>query len=406
MVVEEHLPSLLSLDWFGSLGFGISGVSLVQNADLDILEQEFPSIFDGKLETYSGKLVSFNLDLAVAPVRLKPRCIPFALKSKVNAELDKLIGQGVLEPVDHSKWETPIVTLIKPDGSIHLCTDYKCTINHTFPPINHTLPANAYPVHVVQHLLHSLGKILSPCMTHWTVFLGAYNYQLSYRLGKHISHVDALSRCPLPETLDDPAPELQVLLIEDLHLPITAADIARYSSREPVISRVLDWALRGWPQDPVAPEFLPYFTCHSELSVQKGCLLWGQRVVAPLPLRTKVFDMLHSGHPGIVHMKAFGLSYLWWPKLDTSIIEWVNGCHKCQESWPSPPKVPAHKWETPSTPWPSIHIHFVGPFQVQVFLVVVDTYSKWLEIVLMTSPLPRQWSEPCAGFLQPMVCPT
>lgn len=83
----------------------------------------------------------------MAPIRLKPWRVPFALKPKV----DRLISQGVLQPVDHSKWETPIITPVKPDGFIRLCPDYKCTVNHA-------LPANAYPVPVVQHLLHSLGR--------------------------------------------------------------------------------------------------------------------------------------------------------------------------------------------------------------------------------------------------------
>lgn len=69
----------------------------------------------------------------------------------VDAELDKLIEQGILEPVDHSKWDTPIVTPIKSDGSIHLCADYKFTLNCA-------LSAHAHPVSVVQHLLHSLGR--------------------------------------------------------------------------------------------------------------------------------------------------------------------------------------------------------------------------------------------------------
>lgn len=87
----------------------------------------------------------------MAPIRLKPRQVPFALKSKVDEEIDKLIVQGVLEPVDHAKWETPIVTPIKPDGSVRICADYKCTI---YKALQH----HAYPVPVVSHLLHSLGE--------------------------------------------------------------------------------------------------------------------------------------------------------------------------------------------------------------------------------------------------------
>lgn len=48
---------------------------------------------------------------------------------------------------------------------------------------------------------------------------------------------------------------------------------------------------------------------------------------------------------------------------------------------------PGWEWETPSSLWARIHIDFAGPFQGQVFLVVADTYSKWLEIALMPSTI-------------------
>lgn len=85
------------------------------------------------------------------PQRLKPCRVPFALRPRVDAELDKLISQGILEPVDYSRWETTIVTAIKADGSVRICADYRATINKA-------LQSHAYPVPVVQHLLHSLGN--------------------------------------------------------------------------------------------------------------------------------------------------------------------------------------------------------------------------------------------------------
>lgn len=56
-----------------------------------------------------------------------------------------------MEPVDYAKWETSIVTPIKPDGSIRICADYK-------EMLNKALQANPYPVPIVQQLLHSLGR--------------------------------------------------------------------------------------------------------------------------------------------------------------------------------------------------------------------------------------------------------
>lgn len=44
----------------------------------------------------------------------------------------------------------PIVVPLKPDSSVRICADFKCTQNKV-------LQANPYPVPVVQHLLHSLG---------------------------------------------------------------------------------------------------------------------------------------------------------------------------------------------------------------------------------------------------------
>ena len=40
---------------------------------------------------------------------------------------------------------------------------------------------------------------------------------------------------------------------------------------------------------------------------------------------------------------------------------------------------PLHPWEWPGKPWSRIHIDYAGPFQGRMFLVIVDSHSKWLE---------------------------
>lgn len=97
--------------------------------------------------------------------------------------------------------------------------------------------------------------ILSPRMSRWAVFLSAYSYTLVHRLGKLIPHADALSRCPLPAPVGDPAPTLQILLVDEISLPVTATDIAAHSLRDQVLSKVLDWVTRGWPLGQVPSQF-------------------------------------------------------------------------------------------------------------------------------------------------------
>lgn len=49
------------------------------------------------------------------------------------------------------------------------------------------------------------------------------------------------------------------------------------------------------------------------------------------------------------------------------------------------PRAPVHPWETTQHPWSRLHVDFAGPFKGKVFLIVVDSFSKWLEVFIMTS---------------------
>ncbi|XP_026582357.1 uncharacterized protein K02A2.6-like, partial [Pseudonaja textilis] len=114
-------------------------------------------------------------------------------------------------------------------------------------------------------------------------------------------------------------------------------------------------------------------------------LLWGTRVVIPTSLRTRVLEALHEGHPGIVRMKALARSYVWWPGLDEDIVNWVSSCNICQESRPAPPIATPTRWESASGPWSRIHIDLAGPLHGKMFLVVVDTYSKWIDVAQLST---------------------
>ncbi|XP_026574068.1 uncharacterized protein K02A2.6-like, partial [Pseudonaja textilis] len=617
-VVERDRPSLLGLQWLAPLGLEVTGTNHVAEADWEEqLVREFQEVFNGNLGKYRGPPISFSLDPTIAPIRLKPRRVPFALRPKIDEQLNKLIEQGVLEATDHARWETPIVTPIKPDGSVRICGDYKATLNRA-------LQQSAYPVPVVQHLLHSLGGgrvfakldlaqayqqlpvdeetaeaqtivthrgafrckrpqfgvsvapgvfqslmerllrgikgvvpyfddvlvagadqkqledrlrevlrrfqsaglkvkrekcqlhtarveflgylldrhgihptegkikavkeapkprnktelqaflglinfynvflpqkatvaeplhrlldkaatwtwgrreedafnrtkdlltsdavliqysetlpitvtcdaspfgvgavlshtladrkeapiaffsrtlskpernysqldkealaivaavkkfheylygrtftiitdhkpllgilagdratpiILSPRMTRWSEFLAAYNYRLIHRPGKTIPHADALSRTPLPTLDADPAPTTSTLSIETLpNLPLTASDIALATNKDKRLAQVLRWVGKGWPEKDGDSEFKAYRNRQTELSIQKGCLLWGDRVVIPEKLQKRVLSMLHEGHPGIVRTKALARSHAWWPGMDKEIEAWV-----------------------------------------------------------------------------------
>ena len=46
-----------------------------------------------------------------------------------------------MQKVEFSDWATPIVPVLKPDGSVHICGDYKITINSALDVPEHRMPA-------------------------------------------------------------------------------------------------------------------------------------------------------------------------------------------------------------------------------------------------------------------------
>ena len=121
------------------------------------------------------------------------------------------------------------------------------------------------------------------------------------------------------------------------------------------------------------------------MTLLQGCVMWGNRVIVPPKLRQRVLEELHTGHLGVVKMKAMARSYVWWPGLDAQIEEKCKTCVSCQRIQKTPSLTPLHPWPWPTAPWQRIHIDFAGPFEGRMFFVVVDAHSKWPEVIVMDS---------------------
>ena len=106
----------------------------------------------------------------------------------------------------------------------------------------------------------------------------------------------------------------------------------------------------------------------------------GNRVVIPSALRDKVLKDLHQSHPGMSKMKALARSYFWWPEMDKNIENVVKSCQKCQINQAMPHQAPVHNWKNTRTSWVRVHIDYAGPYLGKMFLIIVDSYSKWIDV--------------------------
>ena len=94
--------------------------------------------------------MKFYLEEQANPQFLKARPLPLALPDKVAEELDRLQAEGIIVPTKFSKWAAPIVPVIKSDGSIRICGDFKRTINKS-------ARTEVYPLPRIDKLFASLS---------------------------------------------------------------------------------------------------------------------------------------------------------------------------------------------------------------------------------------------------------
>ena len=89
--------------------------------------------------------------MGACPKFLKPRPVPFVLREKVEAELEMLVACNVISPVQFSKWAAPIIPVVKQNGSIWICGNFKVTINQVSQ-------VDAYPLPKIEGLFTKLSE--------------------------------------------------------------------------------------------------------------------------------------------------------------------------------------------------------------------------------------------------------
>ena len=242
----------------------------------------------------------------------------------------------------------------------------------------------------LQYLLGQSRQIptpASPRIQRWAITLSSYSYTIKHKPGTQLANADALSRLPLPDKpkfVPIPA-DIKILLNHLSDSIIKAPQIKTWTDQDPVLSRVRKLVQTGWSPSIKATELQPYSHCYTELSVIDGCLLRGSRVIIPPQGRQQVLSQLHDTHPGTSRMKSLARAYVWWPGVDKDIEQLVKQCEICQTHRPSPPQSVIHPWECPSAPWIRVHVDHAGPFLGKNFLLLVDAYSRWIEVHIVDS---------------------
>ena len=107
---------------------------------MEKLLADYQDIFGTELGRCKGVKAHLYVKPDAKPKFYQPRPIPLALKTKIEADLDKMEKLEIIEKVDTSEWAFPTVPVMKADGSVRHCGDYKVTINPHLDVNQHPLP--------------------------------------------------------------------------------------------------------------------------------------------------------------------------------------------------------------------------------------------------------------------------
>ncbi|KAL5510077.1 hypothetical protein EMCRGX_G005553 [Ephydatia muelleri] len=199
-------------------------------------------------------------------------------------------------------------------------------------------------------------------LARWALMLSQYQYTIKYRKTSDHGNADALSRLPVrPDSQFDAEEDMAdvdtvctIKIIGSQLNPMDPGILAKESGKDPVISKVMKFTREA-----------------------HGCLLYGSRVVIPPSLQSQVLQLLHLGHFGMQRMKQLARTAVYWPHIDSGIMELCHKCTTCAEHQNKPPKPANHPWMLPEKPWSRVHVDHAINFLGSNWLVLINAFSKY-----------------------------
>ena len=157
VVVEGSGPMLMGRNWLNAIKLNWAKIHYTQAPRLQEVLAKYSEAFEKGLGTFKGEEVSIAVDPEASPQFHKARPLPYAMKKMVEDELERLVKEGTLKPVDYAEWAAPIVAVLKSDReSVRVCGDFRMTVN----PVS---KLHRYPLPKVEDLFATLseGKVFS-----------------------------------------------------------------------------------------------------------------------------------------------------------------------------------------------------------------------------------------------------
>ncbi|XP_055623628.1 uncharacterized protein K02A2.6-like [Toxorhynchites rutilus septentrionalis] len=228
------------------------------------------------------------------------------------------------------------------------------------------------------------GPNSKPCarIERWVLRLQSYSYDVVYQPGS-TNLADVLSRLSVTNSETyDPENESYIQMLATFSAPvaITVQEIQEETKKDEEIQKVITSLEAGtWSE-----EVKSYKAYATELCTTSNVLFRGDRIVVPTSLRSRIMEIAHEGHPGVVVMKSRLRQKVWWPGMDAGTERFVRSSKDCTIVSSVAAPEPLIRTKIPDKPWVHIAVDFMGPLPSgHNLLVLIDYFSRFIEVIIM-----------------------
>ncbi|GBO24037.1 Transposon Tf2-8 polyprotein [Araneus ventricosus] len=204
-----------------------------------------------------------------------------------------------------------------------------------------TLVTDHKPLVAIFGSKRGLPVLTATRLLHYALILQSFQFDIVFRKTADHGNADFLSRLPKTSEELEVKNDITIFQMTQIEtLPVTSRELRQETGKDEELGPLLR-ALR---------EGRNLQGREAQYTIEDGCILYGQRVCIPKKYQKNVLDELHTGHLGMVKMKALARSFVYWKDIDKDIEDAVRNCVDCARHKTDPAKAKVHYWEYPSMP--------------------------------------------------------
>lgn len=236
-------------------------------------------------------------------------------------------------------------------------------------------------VSIMKKPIHKIGSVR---LQRLRLKLLIYSLNIYYVPGKNVQFADMLSRSNLQ--IKGPFDHEMCEMVHSIskHLPMSQEKKDQFrleTSKEPVLTKIFDYYYNGWPKEKyISADCKFYYPLRESLYVEAGIIFIDDKIVVPQSLKHNMMKLLHKGHIGISKTINKARTLFYWPNLSYDIVDFIKKCRVCEKHMPANFKEPLMPHGVPTHRFSKVAADIVE-HGGRNYLVVVDHFSHWLELV-------------------------